>query len=258
MGHGQTNPLDDIEMSLLAELFAEEKIFQPQKTAEEKKSETPPVAATFRETPRDHGAVSAPSSPCPACGSFLFWHSKYDRVLRCMTCQPDPPRGLLGGIVDHTPGQDLESVAGESGPGDSETPRYRDYSPAYIAQHFPPWPDWSKKPGSWRRELPSEDGDGSGSDPDSNPEAPSTIGWRESRSSPELPQHKEPNPGCLRDYRGKGGSCTHPLACLSAQFVESYTKTIGKGDKRSEKRFNQMRITCSCGKFVGYRSDPVG
>jgi hypothetical protein len=128
-----------------------------------------------------------------------------------------------------------------------------------------PWPDWSKKPGSWRRDTPTADSlEDLAEDLDSDQPAISVELVRQAtsqpsrRALPEPPPHREPNPGCSRDYRGQGGTCTHPLAGLQAQFVESYTKTVGKGDKRTEKRFNQMRVTCSCGKFIGYRSDPVG
>lgn len=82
---------------------------------------------------------SVPVAPpaCHVCGSLVFWHSVYNRDPHCLTCEPNPPKGLYGGLIDHTPG------------GYSLAPQPRElarvHSSEYIAQHWSPWPnDWSR------------------------------------------------------------------------------------------------------------------
>jgi hypothetical protein len=232
-------------MSLLAEIVDEKVSLQPVRQSE---SELEKI------------------SPCSVCGFPILWLSVYrDGVLRCCECEPPPSRALVARKVLVTPDGSIDPAA-----ADPEQPLvvigHKQTDPLALLMYVP-WPDWSKKPGSWRRDAPANPADDpleQAADPDSDQPAISIELVRQAtsqasrRALPEPPPHREPDPGCLRDYRGEGGTCSHPLADQRAKFVESYTKTVGKGDKRTEKRFNQMRVTCSCGKFVGYRSDPVG
>jgi hypothetical protein len=232
-------------MSLLAEIVAE-------------KNPPPPILLPESEPEK--------ISPCSKCGFPIFWRSIYrDGVLRCGECEPPPSPRLVANKVIVTPEGPIDPTEASSDEPLVITGR-KQTDPLALLMYLP-WPDWlSKRPGQWRRDSSTPDLlEDLVEDPNAEQPAISIEFVRQATSPaarrvlPEPPPHREPNPGCSRDYRGKGGTCTHPLADQRAQFVEAYTKTIGKGDKRTEKRFNQMRVTCSsCEKFVGYRSDPVG
>lgn len=192
--------------------------------------------------------------PCSKCSFPIFWLSIYrDGILRCCECDPPPLPSLVARKVYASDAeQDLRGPAPGSRSSEKPVPVYSD---EYIALHFPPWPDWNKKPGAWRAlqreqqeieeaaaefELLADDPDSSGeasseaSSDDS--EQPRRAPRARGRLPPDPQPHKEPNPGCLRDYRGKGGSCTHHLAGQKAN----------PGD----------RVACSkCGKFVGYKRE---
>jgi hypothetical protein len=70
------------------------------------------------------------NSPCPRCGSPLFWESIYrDGVIRCRQCEPPPARRFIGRTL---------AVVPDDRPGSSEFTRLADVTPTIRAWPKPP------------------------------------------------------------------------------------------------------------------------
>lgn len=174
----------------------------------------------------------SPSSqilPCPVCSCPTWWRSIYSPELHCRECSPPPSPRLVAEIVNA--GDDAssldESTHTDQPSEDPEQPRELN-RPLLLTTHNPDHP-WA-----WRHVASGI--------PDREAGRSDTAAWRSPRKLPPEPQaHKDPNPGCLRDYRGKGGSCMH----LAGESEKNWIEQIIGG---------HVKITCKdCGKLVGYK-----